>query len=182
MYRDVTGTEAMGYLSTRPTMIITTLHESGAVNAGVFGSWTNLSPSEIGVAISTESDTYANMRKRREFVVNVPGAELVEKLGILAMDLPADESELLKAGLSTRGPISGETPGVAECVAAVEFAFTREVEVGHHSFMMGRCRAGWAREEFLGEDGKLDIFKAKVLRSFKYPLPLYHLPGEIVEG
>ena len=44
MYHEVRGDEAMGYLSTKPTMIITTLHESGIVNAGVFGAYTNLSP------------------------------------------------------------------------------------------------------------------------------------------
>jgi len=43
MYREVTGAEAMGYLATKPTVIITTLHESGVVNGGVFGAYTNLS-------------------------------------------------------------------------------------------------------------------------------------------
>jgi flavin reductase (DIM6/NTAB) family NADH-FMN oxidoreductase RutF len=182
MYTEVTGAKAMGYLSTRPVMIVTTLHESGAVNAGVFGSWTNLSPDEIGAAISRQSDTYANMRRTGEFVVNIPGADMVKALAILAKDMPVGVSELKKAGLSTRPATTGSTPSIAECVAGVEFAFSREVEVGHHSLMIGKCRAGWARDEFVGEDGKLDIFKARVLRSFKYPLPLYHLPGEVVEG
>ena len=31
-------------------------------------------------------------------------------------------------------------------------------------------------------DGKIDIFKAKVFKDFKYPKPLYVLPGEIIEG
>jgi flavin reductase (DIM6/NTAB) family NADH-FMN oxidoreductase RutF len=180
--KEVTGSAAMGFLSTRPTMIITTLHESGSVNAGVFGSWTNLSADEIGAAISRQSDTYANMRRSGEFVVNIPGSDMVKALAILAEDMPAGVSELKKAGLSTRPAMTGSTAAIAECVAAVEFAFSREVEVGHHSLMIGKCRAGWVREEFVGEDGKLDIFKARVLRSFKYPLPLYHLPGEIIEG
>ena len=182
MFTEVTGAKAMGYLSTRPVMIVTTLHESGAVNAGVFGSWTNLSPDEIGAAISKQSDTYANMCRTREFVVNIPGADMVETLAILAEDMPAGVNEMKKADLSTRAAMTGSTPAIAECVAAVEFAFRLEVEVGHHSLMIGKCRAGWARDEFVGEDGKLDIFKARVLRSFKYPLPLYHLPGEIIEG
>ena len=31
-------------------------------------------------------------------------------------------------------------------------------------------------------DGKIDIFKAKVFKDFKYPKPLYVLPGEVIEG
>ncbi len=182
MFSEVTGNTAMGYLATRPTMILTTLNASLGLNAGVFGSWTNLSASEIGVAVSTRSDTYANMRRTGEFVVNIPGAGMVKKLAILAEDHPPLESEVEAAGLTARPPITGQTASIAECAAAVEFAFTLEVEVGQHSFMIGRCRAGWIREEFLDEDDKIDIFKARVIRSFKYPLPLYHLPGETVSG
>ena len=172
----------MNFLGTRPTMIITTLHESGIVNAGVFGSWTNLSPTRIGAAIATTSDTYRNMKETGEFTVNIPGADLVDKMGILARKLPPDRSELEEAGLSPTAGVLLKTPSVAECVAAAEFRFEREVEVGHHSFMIGEVAAGWAREELLDDDGRLDIFKARVIRSFKYPLPLYHLPGEVIEG
>jgi len=182
MFEEVTGSAAMAFLATRPTMIITTQNESLGLNAGVFGSWTNLSLREIGAAVSTQSDTYANMRRTGEFVVNIPGAGLVEKLALLAEALPPLESEVERAGLTQRPPITGQTPSIAECAAAVEFAFSREVEVGHHSFMIGRCRAGWIRGEFRDNDGRIDIFKAKVVRSFKYPLPLYHLPGEVLEG
>ena len=59
MFKEVRGTEAMGYLATRPTMFITTLHESGVVNAGVFGAYTNLSPSQVGIAIGTPQDAMA---------------------------------------------------------------------------------------------------------------------------
>ena len=48
--------------------------------------------------------------------------------------------------------------------------------------MIGNVTGGWARAELLDEDGKLDLWKARVIRSFKYPAPLYHLPGEVIEG
>ena len=48
----------MGYLATKPTMIITTLHASGVVNAGVFGAYTNLSSTQVGVAIARDSHAH----------------------------------------------------------------------------------------------------------------------------
>jgi len=150
MYREVTGAEAMGYLATKPTVIITTLHESGVVNGGVFGAYTNLSGTQIGVAIGTQSHTYANILRTREFVINVPGAELVKTIRVFA--------------------------------SAVEFAFEREVPIGYHSLMVGRVRGGWIKRETLDSDGKIDIFKARVFKDFKYPRPLYVLPGEVIEG
>ncbi len=182
MYREANGREAMGYFATKPTAIITTLHDSGIVNAGVFGAYTNLSPSQIGVATSVKSDTYNNILSRGEYVINIPGAELAGKLRILASRIPPSKSEVEEAGLSLKEGLGLSTPSIAECVAAGEFRFEREVEVGQHSFMIGRCEGGWIKERYLDKDGKIDIFKAKVIKDFKYPAPLYVLPGEVVEG
>jgi flavin reductase (DIM6/NTAB) family NADH-FMN oxidoreductase RutF len=182
MYHEVTGTEAMGYLSTKPTMIITTLHESGVVNAGVFGAYTNVSSRHVGVAVATSSDTYANIMRAEKFVINVPGADIVETLAVLARPIPADRSEVDEAGLSLRDGVTAEVPSIVECVAAVEMRFEREVPIGHHSFLIGECAGGWIKEQFLDADGKIDIFAARVVKDFKYPKPLYVLPGEVVEG
>ena len=182
MHREVKGSEAMGYLTTKPTMIITTLHESGIVNGGVFGAYTNLSGTEVGVAIGTRSHTYANIMRSGEFVINVPGADLVKTLRIFASSIPPDRSEVDEAGLTLKDGITIKTPSIAECAAAVEFTFDKEVPIGFHKFMIGKVSGGWIKEEFLDTDGKIDIFKAKVIKDFKYPQPLYVLPGKVVEG
>ena len=182
MYKEVVGSEAMGYLATKPTMIITTLHQSAIVNAGVFGAYTNLSPTQVGIAISRSSHTYTNVMRAGEFVINVPGADLVKKIRILADNVPPERSELDQAGLTTKPGVNINTPSIAECVAAIEFSFDKEVPIGFHNFLIGRVQGGWINQEFLDSDGKLDIFKAKVFKGFKYPTPLYVLPGEIIEG
>ena len=143
MYKEVIGPEATGYLATKPTMIITTLHEPGIINAGVFGAYTNLSPTQIGIAIATSSHTYDNIIRTGEFTINIPSAE---------------------------------------CATAVEFIFDKELPIGHHNFVTGKVKGGWIKEEFLDADGKIDIFKAKVFKDFKYPKPLYVLAGEVIEG
>ena len=182
MVKEVTGSAAMGFLATKPTMIITTLHASGMVNAGVFGAYTNLSPVHLGAAIHTSSHTYANILRSKEFVVNVPGADLVKKLAILADDIPPDRSELDAASLTARPGLTIATPSIAECVAAVEFQFDKEVPIAGHSFLVGKVLGGWIRDDCLDSDGKIDIFAARVVKDFKYPKPLYVLPGEVVEG
>ena len=182
MCKEVTVSEAMGYLSTKPTMIITTLHENGIVNAGVFGAYTNLSPTHLGIAIAATSHTYANIIRSKEFVVSVPGSDIVKTIEILADKIPTDRSELAVAGLTTKAGIAVNTPSVAECVAAVEFVFDKEVEIGHHNFVIGQVKGGWIKKQFLDTDGKIDIFKAKVFKDFKYPKPVYVLPGEVIQG
>ena len=182
MYKEVKGSEAMGYLSTKPTMIITTLHESGVVNGGAFGAYTNLSPTQVGIAIGTSSHTYANILRSKEFVINVPGADIVKSIRIFGSSVPPDRSEVDEAGLTLKDGVTIETPSIAECAAAVEFRFDKEVPIGYHSFVIGKVTGGWIKEDVLDSDGKIDIFKARVIKDFKYPKPLYVLPGEVVEG
>ena len=182
MFKEIKTKEAMGYLSTKPTMIVTTLHESEIVNAGVFGAYTNLSPTHVGIAIAKSSHTYSNIIKTKEFTINIPGSDIVKTIEILADNIPIEKSELEEAGLTTKDGIVIKTPSIAECVAAVEFGFDKEVSIGHHNFVIGEVKGGWIKEEFLDSDGKIDIFKAQVFKDFKYPKPLYVVPGKIIKG
>ncbi len=78
--------------------------------------------------------------------------------------------------------ITFKTPSISECAAAVEFVFDKEVPIGHHNFVIGEVKGGWIKEEFLDSDSKIDIFKAQVFKDFKYPEPLYVLPGKVING
>jgi len=182
MFHETRTREALGYLSTKPTMIITTRHASGVVNAGVFGAYTNLSSTELGVAVGTSSHTYANILRSKEFVVNVPGADLVRAFDVIAGAVPESVSEVEEAGLTLKPGVTLDTPSIAECQAAVEFRFEKEVSIGVHSFLIGAVSGGWIREAVRDADGKIDIFKAQVVKDFKYPEPVYVLPGEVVRG
>jgi len=112
----------------------------------------------------------------------VPGADLVNSIRILADKIPPDRSEVDEAGLTTKPGITIDTPSIAECVAAVEFAFEKEVPIGFHNFIIGKVLGGWIKQDCLDSDGKIDIFKARVFKDFKYPQPLYVLPGEVIVG
>ncbi len=182
MYHEVTGSGAIGYLATKPVMIITTLHETGIVNAGVFGAYTNMSAEHVGVACHTSSHTLANIRRSGEFVINVPGADLVKSLAIIASDIPPSESEIDAAGLSCRDGVVVQTSSIAQCQAAVELKFTQEVTAASHVFVIGTVVGGWIKSAVLDEDGAIDIFKARVIKDFKYPKPLYIVPGDVIQG
>jgi flavin reductase (DIM6/NTAB) family NADH-FMN oxidoreductase RutF len=103
-----------------------TLHENGVLNAGVFGAYTNISPTQIAAAVGTPSDTCRNILREKEFVINIPGADIVKSLKVLAAKLSPEKSEVDEAGLTKRESVVIKTPGIAECAAACEFVFERE--------------------------------------------------------
>jgi len=172
----------MRLIQTTPLIFITTVHESGVVNGGAFGAYTNLSPSEIGIAIGKPSHTYQNIKRTGEFVVNVPGAELKDAVAIFGDNCPIDQSELDLAGLSATPARTVKPPYITECVAGVECRYVKEMEIGYHSFVVGKVCGGTIEEEFLDPDGYIDVVKARVMHDVKYPRPIYAVFGKYITG
>jgi len=162
----------------RPCMIITTLHESGIVNAGTFGAYTNVGPKEIAIAIGTPSHTYQNIKRTGEFVINIPNQDQSGALEICGEDLPPDTSELDEAGLTATPAEQVKAPLIAEFPANIECQFWKETEIGYHSLVIGKVLCGHLEEEFLDKDGAIDVIKARVPFGIRYPEPIYAVLGD----
>jgi len=180
--KEFAGSQAMQLLVTRPVMVITTLHPDGTLNGGAFGSYCNLSGSELGVAIGLPSHTYKNIQARKEFVINVLGAKHVDTLSVFGDACPPNVSEVERAGLHPLEPKRIQTPHVREAVASVECRYLREVEIGYHNFVIADVLCGYCDPDCLDEDGRLDVVKAGILHCVKYPQPVYATFGGYAVG
>lgn len=169
----VPADQCMRLVVTRPVMIITTLHENGVLNAGVYGAYTNVSPTDAAIAIWTGSHTYQNILRSRQFAINVPPASLAPKFATLAQNVPPSRSELEVAGLTPFPCARIEPDGIAECVAVIECEFAAEFEVGAHGLILGRALGGHVEEEVWSDEGRLDVVKAGICHCVAYPEPHY---------
>ena len=169
--------KATGLCRTRPCMIITTLHENGMVNAGTFGAYSNVGPREIAVAIGKPSHTYQNIKRDGEFVINIPSQKFSYALEICGGNVPIEQSELDEARLTTTPSSQVKVPLIAEFVANIECKFWKEVEIGYHSLVIGKVLCGHLEEEYQDKDGSIDVIKAKVPFSIRYPEPIYAVLG-----
>ncbi len=160
-------------LTTRPVIVITTLHENGVVNGGTFGAYTIVGPTEVGVAIGKPSHTYQNIRRAGEFVINVLSTRTARASEVCGRNLPPTESEVEAAGFTTAASKLVQPPRIAECVAAVECRYLKELEIGYHSFVVGEALCGWCDEGLLDDQGYFDVVKAEVIHCIRYPEPVY---------
>ena len=167
-----------GLVRSRPVIIITTLHPDGTVNAGTFGAYTNLSSDEIGIAIGKPSHTYKNIKRTGEFAVNVVTRSIAAASEICAEEVPPSESEIRNAGLTTELSKKISVPIIRESVSSIECRFERELEIGYHSFVIGRCVAGHIEESVIDRSGGLDVVKAQAIFNIRYPEPLYSVLSE----
>jgi len=181
MKKRLVTTQVTALARTRPCMIITTLHESGVVNAGTFGAWTNVGPEEIGIAIGMRSHTYQNVKRTGEFVINIPSIDHARALVVCGEDVPPEKSEVDLAGLAVEPAAKVSVPTIVECVVNIECRYWKELEIGYHSFVVGKVLCGHAVEELLDVDGGLDPVKARVPFAVRYPDPLYATLGNVAK-
>lgn len=167
-----------GLVRTKPVIIITTLHPDGTVNAGTFGAYTNLSPDEIGIAIGKPSHTYKNIKRTGEFAINVVTRSIAAASEICAEEVPPSESEIENAGLTIEPSRKISVPVIRESVSNIECRFEKEVEIGYHSFVIGKCVAGHIEESVIDKSGGLDVVKAQGIFNISYPEPLYSVLSE----
>ncbi len=128
----------------------------------------------ICLASAFKRDTLANVRETGEFVVNMAGADLADKVIPTAKHTPPDVDEFELAGLSEKPSEEVRPPGIAGCYAWMECERVTLYEEASYVLIVGRVLRLEAADEVMGEDGGLDIEKARPLlmtgskRGMKY--------------
>jgi len=159
--------EKKGYpkVLVRPVVVITTISERGIPNAAPFSfnSPISFDPPLYGFSCNPEHDTWRNIQKNGEFVVNVVGKDLGELLHVLETDYPYEENELKHAGLTEAKAKKVKPPRIKEARAWIECRMEHHVELGDHVWITGRVLVAEVKDEFWKEAGVIDVDKAKLL-------------------
>jgi len=156
-------------LAPRPAVLISTVNAKGISNAAPFSFVMPCStePPLIAFASDPEHHTVKNILSTKNFVVNIPGQEILHKLWICANDFPQGVSEIKKANLTEEKSIKVKSPKIKECFAHFECRLFRQYRTGDHLLIMGRVLWADIKDEFL-ERKKYLISQAN---------PLMHIGG-----
>jgi len=155
----------------RTVVVITTVSVRGIPNAAPFSfnSPISFEPPLYGFSCNPAHDTWRNIEATGEFVVNVVGTDLGERLHILETDYPYEDNELVHAGLTEARATAVRPPRLNEALAWLECKLEHAVELGDHIWITGRVVKFEVKDGFWKEAGVLDLAKAQ---------PLCHLTGE----
>lgn len=112
----------------RPIAWVTTISESGVLNAAPFSFFNVMGhqPPTVAIGLMRQArggikDTGANILQNGEFVVNLVPESLVQAMNVTCADYPAEVDELEKAGLTikpathVRPPLIQSSPVSFEC-------------------------------------------------------------------
>jgi len=161
----------------RPIAWITTLNEDGSVNAAPFSYFQLMGENPplcvLGIGRHPDGrpkDTLANVRRAREFVVNLVTEENAELMNLTAIDFPAGLSEVDVLKLATEKSSVVRPPRLAVSPASFEAREVQTLLVGQNQILMGELLVVHVRDEFIDP------------RSLRIDTNAMHLIGRLQGG
>ena len=154
----------------RPIAWVVSRDAEGGVNAAPFSFFNILSsePPLVAIGFSAASDregkdTLANIRARREFVVNLVPEELAEAMNVTATNVPRGMDETLLAGLEMAECAVVDVPRIAGSPVALECRLFEVIEPGGTStIVLGKIVYAHVRASAFEDLERLQIDPAQM--------------------
>lgn len=154
-----------------PVTFISTVSEEGVGNVAPYSCLMPiLRPFDL-ICVATAGvmrDTFDNMKSQGEFVVNLPGVDMMDKVIPTAKFVPPEVSEFELAELVEKPSKTIKTPGVDGCYAWMECKLHKIVAEEYDNFPYALVLAKVVHLEvrddiYNAENGSWDVEKAKPL-------------------
>lgn len=148
-----------------PVVFVSTVSPEGIRN---IAPWSCVMPilrplDLICLASAKSRDTLNNVRTTGQFVVNLAGTNLVDKVIPTAKRSAPEVDEFVEAGLDEKPSAIVKPPGIAGCYAWLECQLEEEVDRKSFALLIGKVLRLEVLDEAMGSDGSLDLNTAKPL-------------------
>ncbi len=117
-------------------------------------------PQLVGVSISPKRHSHNLIENSKEFVVNVPTMEILEKVAGCGAVSGRAVDKFEKFGLTPRKAKTIKTPAIEECIAHLECKLVDKVKTGDHTLFVGEVLAAYVNEGIFN-DGLYDLEKVR---------------------
>ncbi len=123
----------------RPIAWVSTRGPAGVANVAPHSYFTVLAtqPPTLGFVSVGRKDTLRNIEATGEYVVNIAGLDLAERLNLTSADFPPEESEFAWAGLTPVGSDLVAAPRVGEAPVAMETRLVEVKPIGNSFLVIG---------------------------------------------
>ncbi len=152
-----------GMVVPRPIAWVTSVSESGLINAAPFSAFTFVSnkPPMVGISVGRFQggfkDTARNIRESKEFVVNIADTPMLHQLHMSSAEYPPDVSEVSELNIDLAPSAEIGTPRIAKAPVSMECRLHQILEFGElkSNFYVGEVVLFHVRDG-LAVDGKID--------------------------
>ncbi len=128
-------------------------------------------PPMVGIAVRPERHSHHLIEESGEFVVNIPGEELLEATDRCGQISGRDSDKFAVTGLTPEPASEVRAPLIAECPVNIECKVRQKLELGAHDLFLGEVVAVHVGEQYLDDAGRrvnYDKVKPFVLTFAEY--------------
>jgi flavin reductase (DIM6/NTAB) family NADH-FMN oxidoreductase RutF len=169
----------------RPIAMITTLDADGGVNVAPYSYYMPVSgePPLIAVTVGAQrqetpqpKDTWLNIERTGEFVVNVTTVEIAEHIEAVAREYPRGVSEVDVAGWRPMPSHVVDTPSLADSPAHLECRVREVIDRGDHTtcfsgvhIVLAEVVCITAADSVMSAPGRIDPTRVKAVGRMGFP-------------
>lgn len=160
-----------------PVVLVTAVDSAGKPNI-ITLAWIGQACSDppcVTIAIRPQRHTHAMIVASGEFVVNIPGQDMLEVVDYCGTVSGRRVDKFAKTGLTPAPATHVDAPLIEECRVNLECTVVNTVQLGVHDLFIGRILTAHVDESVLTERGKVDYGK---LRPFCYNPDQYWSLGQ----
>ena len=146
-----------------PAVLVTCVDDAGKANI-ITIAWAGIVCSEppmVSIAIRPHRYSHPLIAASGEFVVNIPGEDLLRETDGCGMVSGRDVDKFEKFGLTPEPGSKTKVPLIKECPVSLECKVTRRLSLGTHDLFIGEVLAVHIDESVLDEKERVDFAKAK---------------------
>jgi flavin reductase (DIM6/NTAB) family NADH-FMN oxidoreductase RutF len=97
-------------------------------------------PQRFGISISRNRFTYGLIHSSKEYIINIPGADLKQKIEKFGRVSGKDADKFKAAGLTKEDSEKVGAISIKECLQSIECKVVDEIEVGDHIIFVGEVQ------------------------------------------
>jgi len=135
-------------------------------------------PAQVAVAIRPSRFSHKLIEESKEFVVNVPSAEMVKAVNGCGATSGSDTDKFEKFNLTREQASKVSAPLIKECPISIECKLKQKISLGTHDLFIGEIAAVQVDEKFL-KGKEIDFSAIKPLAMMRGN---YFAAGEKVGG
>lgn len=163
----------------RPIGWISTVSKDGIGNLSPYSYFNGLSYNPPFVMFSagnkvdgSKKDSVLNAEETGEFVVNVSTWDTRHQMNDTSWIMESETDELLETGLTPISSINVKPKRVAESPVHFECKYHQTIELpgkeGFHHVVIGQVIGIHIKDEFITDDGIVDVLKMKIIARLGY--------------
>lgn len=148
-----------------PVVLVTSKNKDGRVNVFTVG-WTgtiNTKPPMLYISIRPERLSYEYIKESMEFVVNLPGSNLVKAVDFCGVKSGKNVDKIKELGFTLGESSEISTPYINECYVNIECKVKDIIPLGTHDMFIAEVVKSHIDENLFDANGRIQFENANVL-------------------